>query len=168
MKTYKSEKGRRLAHESYDRLVAAWGIAVEERDLDTSYGSTHVILAGSTANPLLLMFHGAGDNSAMMWIYNAPELSRHFRLVAVDTIGGSGKSVPDERYHHGFDLRLWLGDLLVALDVETCCAIGVSYGCYLAQLLTAVYPDVVRRFVGIGGYIVAEGHTGSRLALILF
>ena len=39
-------------------------------------------MAGEASNPSLLLFHGAGDNSALMWLNNAVELSRHYRMQA--------------------------------------------------------------------------------------
>ncbi len=141
--------------ESYDRLVASWGVQTEERDLETSYGKTHVILAGDAALPSLLLFHGVGDNSALMWVYNAKEISRHFRLAAIDTMGGAGRSRPDERYGKGFDLSRWYGDVLAALDIRKTYAAGVSYGCYHVQLLLASFPDRVDRIVGMAGSVAA-------------
>jgi pimeloyl-ACP methyl ester carboxylesterase len=166
MKVYKTEEGKRAIHGSYEKLVASWGVPTEEKDLETSYGKTHVILAGSAANPPLLLFHGVGDNSAIMWILNAGELSRHFRMMAVDTMGGSGKSVPDERYGKGFELSRWFGDVLDALDVRSGYAAGVSYGCYLAQLLFTSYPERIRKFVGMAGYVAADGYVGGKMAMM--
>lgn len=163
MKAYKSEEGRREIHASYDRLLNAWGVPTEERDLGTSYGTTHAILAGDPALPSLLLFHGAGDNSALMWVKNARGLSRRFRLAAIDTMGGAGKSGPDERYGVGFDLSRWLGDVLAALDIRTTHAAGVSYGCYLVQLLLASFPDRVERIVGMAGSVAADDNRSSRL-----
>ena len=62
--------------------------------IPTTYGDTHIITAGSPDQPPLLLLHGTGDNAAMMWIYNMEELSRSFYVIAVDNIGGSGKSEP--------------------------------------------------------------------------
>jgi pimeloyl-ACP methyl ester carboxylesterase len=167
MKVFKSEAGMRALMESYDRLVASWGVATEERDLETSYGTTHVILAGSTDNPPLVMFHGVGDNSALMWVYNARELSRHFRLVAVDTMGGAGKSRPDGRYKKGFDLAHWYGNVLDALDIKKAYATGVSYGSYHAQLLLISFPGRVERIVGMAGGLSIKGSGSSGISQIV-
>jgi pimeloyl-ACP methyl ester carboxylesterase len=163
MRVFKTEEGRRAVYESYDRLVASWGVPTEERDLETSYGKTHVILAGDAALPSLLLFHGVGDNSALMWVYNAKELSQHFRLAAIDTMGGAGRSRPDERYGRGFDLSRWYGDVLAALDIRKTHAAGVSYGCYHVQLLLASFPDRVDRIVGMAGSVAAYDRRAGKL-----
>jgi pimeloyl-ACP methyl ester carboxylesterase len=166
MKLYKSAAGEKAIIDSYDGLLARWGIDIEERDLDGSYGRTHVVMAGSASNPPLLLFHGVGDDSAIMWLYNAKELAKRFRIIAVDTMGAPGKSRPDERYGKGFSLAKWYGDVLDALGIEECFAAGVSYGCYHCQLLLLCYPERVKKVVGIAGYVAAKGYSGSKFHAI--
>ena len=103
MKVYRSKKMQQAIQRTYDALVAQWGVDVEEMDLETGYGTTHVIACGDAKNPPLLLFHGVGDDSALMWIYNAEYLSRYYRVYAVDTLGGPGKSVPGKLYNQEFD-----------------------------------------------------------------
>jgi pimeloyl-ACP methyl ester carboxylesterase len=158
MKIFKSEAGRQQVWESYDQLVKQWGVEVEETDLETSFGSTHIIRAGSRDLPPLLLFHGVGDNSALMWVYNARELAEHFHLIAVDTIGGPGKSRPNERYkRQGMDHKLWFGELLDGLGVEQAYAAGVSMGCLLVQTLLIAWPDRIKGIVGMAGLPVHPG-----------
>lgn len=67
-----------------------------------------MIECGTEDSPALVLFHGVGDDSALMWIYNAPELGRHFHLYAIDTMGGPGKSVPNGNYNKEFDDVRWI------------------------------------------------------------
>lgn len=157
MKVFKSEKGRNEVLESYDRLLNAWEVDFEETDVASEYGTTHVIQAGDKRNPALLLFHGVGDNSALMWIFNAAELAKRFRITAVDAIGGAGKSIPGPGYGRGFDQTIWLTGLMDGLGIETADAAGVSYGCYLAQLAAITMPGRMRRIVGISGSVSVEG-----------
>ena len=161
MNRYKSAEGRRLVYETYDKLLEMWGVDKQEKDIDTRYGKTHVIVAGSSEKPPLLLFHGVGDNSAMMWIYNAAELSKHYYLVAVDALGGSGKSEPDERYYKGFDQTLWIDDVLDELDIAKTYVAGVSYGSYLTQLYTIERPDRVYKAVCMAGAIALDTMKGN-------
>lgn len=66
MQRYKTKDGQTLIHESYDKLLDNWNVAYEQQNIMTSYGSTHIVTAGQSTNPTLLLFHGVGDNSAMM------------------------------------------------------------------------------------------------------
>ncbi|MBD8497301.1 alpha/beta fold hydrolase [Paenibacillus arenosi] len=106
MQRYKSSTGKQLIYESYDRLLLAWNVDYVERTIQTSFGHTHIITAGDVSNPPLVLFHGTADNSSMMWIYNARYLAEHFYLIAVDAIGGSGKSEPSGEYGRNFNQTL--------------------------------------------------------------
>jgi len=99
MKVYKSEKAKKRIYDTYNQLLDMWGVDKEEQDISTTYGTTRVILCGNKSKPPLVLFHGVGDNSALMWLYNARELACHFRIYAIDTIGGPGKSVPNRNYN---------------------------------------------------------------------
>jgi pimeloyl-ACP methyl ester carboxylesterase len=163
MKVYKSEEGKKAIYDSYDALVRLWGVETEGRDLEGSFGKTHVILAGDPKSPPLLLFHGVGDDSALMWIKNAEALSKSFRLIAIDTMGGAGRSVPGGRYEEGFDLASWYGEVLVALGIDEAYAAGVSYGSYHCQLLMLRYPERIKRIVGISGFVAAKDYERSKL-----
>lgn len=147
MNKYKKPIAEQLIYESYDRLLQAWGIDMIERDVETVYGQTHVILAGDSSNPPLVLFHGTADNSAMMWVYNAKSLAERYYVIAVDAVGGSGKSVANERYADAFDQVTWLDELLDALNLPEVNIGGVSYGGYLAYCYAIMRPMRVRRVV---------------------
>ncbi len=156
-KRFKSPEGKQLIYESYDRLLNLWGVAIEELDVDTLSGKTHIILAGNKANPPLLLFHGSGDNSAMMWFLNAKELVKHFYIVAVDALGGAGKSEPNERYPEKFDLVSWVDTIVDALNINVTNIAGVSYGGYIVLAYTAKRPERVNKAVCMAGYPPIKG-----------
>ena len=93
MKVYKSKEEQKKILQSYDKLLLQQGCDKSEYDIETIYGSTHVIECGDKNLPTLVLFHGVGDDSALMWIYNAAFLSKHFHIFAIDTIGGPGKTL---------------------------------------------------------------------------
>lgn len=103
MKAYKSKKAGENIIKTYDSLLKEWGIPIEEQMITTCYGDTHVIVYGKEDGLPLVLFHGGGDDSAIMWIYNARVLNEHFRLYAIDTIGGPGKSIMGKKYNKNFD-----------------------------------------------------------------
>jgi len=166
MKVFKSESGKQAIYESYDVLLVDWSVDYEETDVPGRYGVTHVEKAGSPDNPPLLLFHGVGDNSAMMWVHNAEELSKYYRIYAIDTIGGPGKSVPGSAYGRDFNQVEWIRDLMNFLNIEHAYAAGVSYGCYLIQLLLAELPERITKAVGMAGTISAEGSKSNALKMM--
>ncbi|QOT11178.1 alpha/beta hydrolase [Paenibacillus sp. JNUCC32] len=156
MKRFKSNHGQKLVYASYDRLLSAWTVPYEQHNISTSYGMTHVITVGSSDLPPLLLLHGTGDNVAMMWIYNVEELSRNFHIIAVDNIGGSGKSEPNDKYAREFNQATWLDEVLEAMNVDAVYIAGVSYGAYLAYHYAIVRPDRVNKIVCLAGSIAGS------------
>ncbi|MFS0873916.1 alpha/beta fold hydrolase [Paenibacillus xylanilyticus] len=153
MERYKSSSGKMLIHDSYNKLLQAWGTDFEEKSFETTYGLTHIIITGDRSNPPLMLFHGTADNSAMMWIYNMKDLSKEFYVIAVDAIGGSGKSEPNDEYWRSFNQITWMDDIVTALDIQYMNICGVSYGAYLAYYYTLKRPDKVNKVACLAGRI---------------
>lgn len=164
MKRYKSRKRERDILRTYGGALGVWGVAVEEMDVDTFCGSTHVIACGDKGNPPLLLFHGVSDDSALAWALSAPGLAKRFRVYAVDTVGGPGKSVPNENYVRGFDAIRWLDDVLAGLGAERAFFAGVSAGAYIAQLYAVMRPEKAEKVVCISRTALASA-TGKHAAL---
>ncbi|MGF6355818.1 pimeloyl-ACP methyl ester carboxylesterase [Paenibacillus sp. 4624] len=153
MERYKSFQGRQLIYQSYDKLLQSYDVHVEEEYIETSFGQTHVITAGDSQNPSLLLFHGTADNAAMMWVYNMNELSRKFYVIAVDSIGGSGKSEPNAEYFKRFDQVKWMDDIMDAFQLHDSYICGVSYGAYLSYFYTLKRPERIRKAMCLAGRI---------------
>lgn len=165
MKVYRNRKIQKDIIRTYDQLLEVWDVEKEELDIETTYGTTHVIACGRKENPALVLFHGVGDDSALMWIYNAKFLSQYYRIYAVDTIGGPGKSVPNEFYNKDFDDILWIDQILDKLSVENAFFAGVSHGGYLVQAYTLCRPDRVRKGISISGAVPVK--KGSPMATMM-
>ena len=109
---FKSQQGMNEVLSSYNELLKMWGTEISEQDVPTTFGSTHCIIAGSPQNPPLLLLHGVGDNSAVMWPLNIKELSKHFYCIAVDTLGCPGKSIPNESFNKKtFSQTAWINQV---------------------------------------------------------
>ena len=162
MKVYKSDEGKEKILQSYDKLLSQWSCDKTELDITTTYGSTHVIECGDPNLPTLVLFHGVGDDSALMWIFNAAFLSKHFHIFAIDTIGGPGKSIPNENYNKDFDDILWIDQVLDELKIEKAFFAGVSNGGYLLQYYTLKRPERVIKGISIASAVPA----GKRKGLI--
>ncbi len=143
-----------------------WNVAFEELDISTRYGTTHIITAGNHENPPLVLFHGVGDDSALMWIYNIEALASGLRVYAVDTIGGPGKSEMGKAYGRSFDDVLWIDDILDQLGIDKTNIAGVSHGGYLSQLYTLKRPGRVNRTLCISS-AVPDGVKGSPMNAML-
>ncbi len=153
MKVYRNAAAQRNILNTYDKLLAMWDLEKEERDISTTYGTTHVIVCGNEDKPPLVLFHGVGDDSALMWLYNAKALARHFSIYAIDTIGGPGKSCPNENYNKNFDDTQWIDEVLAGLKLDKVFVAGVSNGAYLAQYYGLHRPDRVIKMVCMAGSV---------------
>ena len=166
MKVYRSKKSGENIIRTYDSLLKEWGIPVEEKMIPTCYGDTHVIIFGKAGGMPLVLFHGVGDDSALMWLYNAKTLSEHFRLYAVDTIGGPGKSIMGEKYNSDFDDVIWIDEILKNLGLKKVSLAGVSHGGYLVQLYTLMRPEKVDKAISLSAAI-PDGVVGSPMKIMM-
>jgi pimeloyl-ACP methyl ester carboxylesterase len=154
---FKSEKGKEQVLKSYNDLLKQWDTDIQEIDLQTKYGTTHCINAGNKENPPLLMFHGVGDNSAVMWVLNIKELSRHFYCIAVDTLGGPGKSVPNENYNKkSFSQVDWINEVVELLQLGRFHIIGVSNGACMAYNYTTREKQKIDKVLCLEGGMITN------------
>jgi pimeloyl-ACP methyl ester carboxylesterase len=143
---FKSDAGRARYLAAYDAALHEWPVAREELDLPTRHGATHVVACGAAdLPPLVLLPSFAG--SATVWRLNAAELSRHFRVYAVDVIGQPGKSLAPRRLRNRRDYAEWLADLLDRLGVDRAHLVGCSFGGFIALNQASLTPERVDRVV---------------------
>ncbi len=166
MKIYNSKKSEKLIKESYAQLINLWGIPVTSVDVQGRYGITHVNVFGKDDATPLVLFHGVGDDSALMWVYNAAELGWHFKCYAVDTLGGPGLSIPGPSYNKTFDDTSWIEELLDNLKLSKVYMAGVSNGAYLTQSFMMERPGRVLKGVCMAGALPVFGKKGSMLAIL--
>ena len=157
MKAYKSKRAQRHILETYDELLSLWKIDFTERTVETRYGNAHVIECGCESGKPLVLFHGVGDNSALMWIYNAAALGKRFHLFMVDTIGGPGKSTFTKAYNKEFNDVLWIDDVLDGLQLSQTSIAGVSNGGYLIQLYTLYRSERVDKAISLAASVPTGG-----------
>ena len=154
---YKSREGMEEVIRSYNELLKLWGAEYTEEDVPTTFGTTHCILAGNKEAAPLLLLHGVGDNSAVMWPFNIGELSRHYFCIAVDTIGGPGKSVPGENFtKEKFTQRQWLNEITAHFGLKRIHMAGVSNGGAMAFNYAVMEPEKVRKVVCLEGGMVTN------------
>lgn len=167
---FKSEKKKEQVLKSYDNLLKLWDVDITETDINTKYGITHCILCGEKTKPPLLMFHGVGDNSAVMWFLNAKGLSQHFYCIAVDVLGGPGKSVPNETYNKkNFSQTEWINEIADKLNIGNFYVMGTSNGAYITFNYTTKESQRVIKAVCLeGGMVVNPIRSMIGALLLLF
>lgn len=146
LEAFPSEETKARYVAAYDALLRKWPIGYEERDVQTRYGITHVVVSGPVHAPPLVLLH-AFMATALVWRPNVEELSRHFRVYAVDVVGQFGKSVSCRRLRKRRDFADWMCDLLDALGIARASLVGNSYGGFIAMNQASLAPERVDRVV---------------------
>ncbi len=157
MKIFKNEAAKEKVMYSYNQILNMWNTEFQEHQVKTSYGMTHCMTVGDRENPPLLLFHGVGDNSAVMWMLNMKGLSQYFYCIAVDTLGGPGKSVPNAAYtKRSFSQVHWIDQIIDYFDLETTNIAGVSNGGYMAYNYTTMRGERVEKALCLEGGMVTK------------
>jgi pimeloyl-ACP methyl ester carboxylesterase len=143
MSLYKSDEAREIAHRSYDRAMDLWSVDYGEEWVETSYGTTHIIVSGPNgAKPLFLMPGLFAD--ATMWYANAGAFSQRYRVYAVDLPVFGGKSEPSATpISSAADYAAWFGELMRHFGHERTAVAGLSYGSWLSLALAREMPGAI-------------------------
>jgi len=128
----------------YDRAVEALGIRIEERDVATRFGSTHVLLAGPESAPPLLVFHGGNAPNPLSLRWFEP-LATRWRIHAPDTIGHPGKSADVRISPRDDSYGGWAVDVMDGLGLDRVPVVGPSYGAGIILRMAAIVPDRIDR-----------------------
>lgn len=168
---YNTPEIRARFHAIYDEKMREWPIPYDDLFVDTRYGKVHVIASGSPSAPPLLLLHASGV-AGWSWKFNAGELSRHFRVYAVDTIGDAGKSEYNDLawvLKTRDDQAELYAEITDGLGVRRSYVAGASEGGFIGTNYALVFPERVERLALLGpmGY---TGATGSvvRISLAQF
>jgi pimeloyl-ACP methyl ester carboxylesterase len=143
---FRSPEARAQLIGKYDAIIRSWPVPCEERDVATTFGTTHIVVSGPASAPPLVLLDGACTTSAMWSPIIAPPAGS-CRCYCIDTITDGSKCVPAQRVtgasRHVDRLRV----IFSALAIENARVAGLSYGGWLALLLAEHAPELVNRLV---------------------
>jgi len=122
-------------------------------------------MAYSTVNGISIYYeeHGTGEPLILinglafpmdLWFAQIAELSRYFRVIALDNRGIGRSDKPDEEYSIAQMASDTVG-LLQTLGIEKAHVAGLSMGGFIAQEIALSYPSMVHKLIliatGLGG-----------------
>ncbi len=143
---FKTEAGRARLGGWYEHFLGRVPVPVERREVPTTYGPSHVLLAGDPGDPPLVILHGALASAAHV----LPELSllsQRFRLIVPDLPGQSPLGIQRRFPLRDESLGRWLLELLDALDVQQFTLAGISWGGFVARQAASIAPGRVRQLI---------------------
>jgi len=144
--SFKTPEGKAKYIAAYHATLSLWSVPYESLEVTTRWGHTHIITCGpKDASPLVLL-HGM-HLSATMWYSNVADLSRNYRIYAVDTIGSISKSVAVHPLRSRADLAGWLNDVLDGLGITQTHMLGHSHGGWLALNFALSASERVKRLI---------------------
>lgn len=146
---FTSPQGEIETLKAYQTVLDQWPVPYTELDISTSFGLTHVIASGPENGPVVVLLH-ALFATATAWYRNVQELSRDYRVFAVDVMGEANKSRPTRPITSLDDFLKWFTELVDALGVEQMYVVGNSFGGFTAAYYTMHLQDRIRKLVLIG------------------
>ena len=156
---FKSDEARAEYYHLYDEAIALSPVTVEESDVRTSFGTTHVLTAGDPSKPPLVALHGKAISSTM-WLPMLPVLTATHYVRMLDVIGDSNKSVATSVLSSPERIVRWIDEVLDTLGIERCALVAASLGTWMATHYALARLERVERLALIcPGGIVSSLHT---------
>jgi pimeloyl-ACP methyl ester carboxylesterase len=121
-------------------------VPFDSRLIPTQFGDTHAVVSGPPDAPPLILLHPAGL-SATQWFPNVGDLSRCFRVYALDFIGDSGKGTQRQAISSPSDCADWLVSILDTLEIAQTSLVGASQGGWFALNFSLSKPERVHKLV---------------------
>ena len=157
---------------SYNKALKLWDVPYTEEDIKTSFGTVHVIMAGSKNEKPLVLLHGM-DASSTMWYPNIKALTKNHRIYAIDFIMEPGKSTLTAKPLSLEDIVTLYNEIFNHYKLKNFDIVGASRGGWIATLLATQKTNSIDKIVLLSPaqtfkFIDKVGKTTSALMLKLF
>ena len=149
LKMYRSESGFNAIMSWYEDTEAKIPVPVESVFVETRFGRTHMLVAGPVDGEPVLLIPGVAG-CAPLWRRQIGDLSRHFRVYALDITGQPDRSDPNPPSFLNDDYACWVLDVLDALEIQRSHIAGVSVGAWVAMRLAIFAPGRVLSVAMLG------------------
>jgi len=124
---FKSAEGKQEILRLYDQKLEELNIDFEYIQVETSFGTTNIIATGNTSNPPILLVHGS-NGCAPIALETYPNLSKHFRVYAVDVIAQPNKSAETRPSMKDDAYGKWMNEVIRHLNLTEVSLAGFSLG----------------------------------------
>ncbi|WP_100406980.1 alpha/beta fold hydrolase [Bacillus solitudinis] len=139
---YKSEKGKGDIAQHYENYLDSFKFEVERMYIKTTYGKTHMLVAGPPDGKPLFIFQGGNCINPMTLSWFLPMID-NYRIYAPDTIGHPGFSDENRISAKDDSFAHWIEELMNYFNIESSAFIGPSYGAGIILRLATYMPGKI-------------------------
>lgn len=164
---YKSTEAKEKILSLYDKKLKGLDFSFIEKDINTSFGRTRVIISGNPNGKKVVLFHGIHAGSPLT-LECIKGLQNDYHLFAIDTIGQATKSDETTINIKDNSLAIWADEVLDGLNLTRAHFLGISYGAYILQKLITHRPSRVDKCVFIVPSGLANGNLWPSLTKLSF
>jgi pimeloyl-ACP methyl ester carboxylesterase len=115
---------------AYDQVLALWPEPPMHHVVATQFGSTHLLVSGSTTGAPIVLLHAVAVSSPS-WGPAVASLGAHHPVIAIDTVGDAGRSEQTAPLTDAAALAQWLDEVFEAYGLERVHLVGLSYGAWI-------------------------------------
>jgi len=149
---FRSEEARDRLMEIYDGILTSrWPVPYNELDVETSFGTVHIVASGPEDGEPVLMLHASGM-SATSWAWNV-EAFACFRTYAIDHIGEVNRSrlATTDRFPKTVEeITGVYAEVSDQLGIDAAVVIAGSNGGFVAMNYAIRYPERVSTLILTG------------------
>ncbi|MGN8225135.1 alpha/beta fold hydrolase [Gracilimonas sp. BCB1] len=143
---FKSQEARSRQEEWYQLFLAKVELNVEFKMVTTSFGESHVLVAGNPDKPPLICLHAMLTSSAHL-LSEIRYLAGHYQLILPDIPGFSVKGIPERLSFKDNSHSQWLAEVIDSFELETVHLFGISIGGYIVREFSTAFPERVEKLV---------------------
>ena len=127
---YKTPESKKEVLALYQAKLDSLAIDYTEKDVETRFGLSHVIITGDATKPPLVLVHGS-NGCAPIALDVYPNLSQHYQVFAVDVIAQPNKSAETRPNMKDTSYGIWMNDVIAALELNDVTLVGFSLGGFI-------------------------------------
>ncbi|OLS40884.1 alpha/beta fold hydrolase [Bacillus sp. MRMR6] len=139
---YKDSTGKQALANDYEHYLEQIGVDFERSYVQTSFGNTHVLVAGPKDGKPLFIFQGGNCINPMTLSWFTP-LLKEYRVYAPDTIGHPGFSDENRISAKDASFAQWISELMAHFQIPRSAFLGPSYGGGITLRLAAHMPEKI-------------------------
>ncbi len=124
---FKTEQYKKDILGLYNQKLDELNINYEYLQVQTSYGETNIITTGRSENPAIILVHGA-NGCAPIALETYPNLSKHFKVYAIDVLAQPNKSAETRLHMKGDSYGKWMYEVISSLQLNNVTMVGFSLG----------------------------------------